>query len=434
MGVATSLSELLFGKADKAEEVQGAEYWKTFTEYAPQFSTFGGNLYEQALTRSVIERYAMACAKLDPQITGSAKPRLKKLIKSQPNSFMTWSAFLARIATILEMDTTAYVVPAFNENLQIVGLFPLKAESAEILLYKDEPWVRFQFATGDTSAIELRNVCILTKFQYTSDYFGEGNKAIESTLELLKTQEKAQANAVRNGADIRFLAKVTGQMHEDDLERKRELFSERNLSANNKSGLLMYDQTFDEVKQIEPQHYVMADGEMDRIRQNVFQYFGMNEQILTNSYTEETWGAYYEGKVEPFAIQLSEGLTNLLYTENERMRGNKITFSSNRLAYASNASKRNMCRDMTDRAVMMINEAREVLQLPPVEGGDVFMPRGEYNPRGGDGLPVGGKTNSKSKGDPNDPADYDRDVDPAEHDTNYKETDTKGEKDKDYGL
>jgi hypothetical protein len=53
-------------------------------------------------------------------------------------------------------------------------------------------------------------------------------------------------------------------------------------------------------------------------------------------------------------------------------------FSANRLEYASAASKRNMNRDMTDRAIMTINEGRELLQLAPIEGGDIFILRGEY--------------------------------------------------------
>jgi len=33
---------------------------------------------------------------------------------------------------------------------------------------------------------------------------------------------------------------------------------------------------------------------------------------------------------------------------------------------------------MCDRGIMTINEAREILQLPPIENGDVFILRGEY--------------------------------------------------------
>jgi hypothetical protein len=116
---------------------------------------------------------------------------------------------------------------------------------------------------------------------------------------------------------------------------------------------------------------------MERIENNVFDYFGINRKILQNAYDENAWDAYYEGIIEPFALHLGEALTQATFTMRERPQ-NYIMFSSNRLEYASEASKRNMNRDMTDRAIMTLNEGRELLQLPPLEGGDVFILRGEY--------------------------------------------------------
>ena len=141
---------------------------------------------------------------------------------------------------------------------------------------------------------------------------------------------------------------------------------------------MIYDNTFESMKQVEPVSYTVSPEEMDRIQRNVFNYFGVNESILQSSYTEEEFGAFYESQIEPFAVQLGEGLTQMLYTPTQRRHGNRVVFSANRLEYASNASKRNMIRDMLDRCVMTLNEAREILQLPPTENGDVFIARGEY--------------------------------------------------------
>ena len=47
--------------------------------------------------------------------------------------------------------------------------------------------------------------------------------------------------------------------------------------------------------------------------------------ILQNKYTEDEWNAYYEGKIEPFAIQLSLVMSNMTYTARELSFGNAIT-------------------------------------------------------------------------------------------------------------
>ena len=68
----------------------------------------------------------------------------------------------------------------------------------------------------------------------------------------------------------------------------------------------------------------------------------------------------------------------MLYTFNERTRGNGIMLTSNRLQYLSNADKLQVSTQLVDRGIMSRNDAREIWNLPPVEGGDELVIRGEY--------------------------------------------------------
>jgi hypothetical protein len=52
--------------------------------------------------------------------------------------------------------------------------------------------------------------------------------------------------------------------------------------------------------------------------------------------------------------------------------------TSNRLQYLSNADKLSVSSQMLDRGIMSINDVREIWNLPPVDGGDVRIIRGEY--------------------------------------------------------
>lgn len=364
--------------SDEAARTSASPYFKTATEYCPVFTTPNGAVYEEALTRAAIEKFAALASKLKPEVVGSAKPRVRRAIKTTPNDYMSWPSFIQRCATLLLTDTTVAIVPSLTDRMEIEGLFPLKFDTCEIVEYKGEAWARFTVRSGDVYAVELANVCLLTRFQYESDFFGGGNSALKPALELLDYQRQANEQAVKNGAKIQFIGQVTSMVHPEDLERKRDRFSESNLSSSNTSGLLLYDQTFSSLQQIEPMSYTVDTDEMERIEDSVFSYFGINKSILQSDFTEEQFSAYYESQIEPFAVQLGEGLTRMLYTPRERSAGNRVAFSANRLEYATNASKRNMIRDMLDRRVMTVNEAREILQLPPIPGGDVFIERGEY--------------------------------------------------------
>ena len=48
------------------------------------------------------------------------------------------------------------------------------------------------------------------------------------------------------------------------------------------------------------------------------------------------------------------------------------------MMYMSNNDKLQVSSQLLDRGVMSINDIREIWNLPPVEGGDVRIIRGEY--------------------------------------------------------
>lgn len=374
------LLDKIFKKFSNSE-VSGLGY-QTFTEYEPVFTTWNGCLIEQELTRAAIERFASACSKLKPEIYGNANPSVTRAIHTQPNPLMTWSGFLNRVATCYQVDGTAVITPVFSRDMRIIGFFPLKFATADVIDLDGEPWVKFYFNVGEPAALKLSEVCILSKLKYESDVFGEPN-CLNQTMQLIHAQAEAQQNAIENAAKIRFIGQLNGQVREDDMQKKRERFVADNLSANNEGGLLVYDATWANVREIKQDSYVISAEEMKRIEDNVFNYFGINKDILQNSYDEDGWNAYYEGTVEPFAIALSEGLSSMCFTPEQRYsitrgRKNGIEFSSSRLEYASINSKIKAICNMVDRGLMSINQALEIMQLPPVADGDTRVIRGEY--------------------------------------------------------
>ena len=140
----------------------------------------------------------------------------------------------------------------------------------------------------------------------------------------------------------------------EDIRKERERFTEDNLSADNDSGMIIYDNKFSELKQVESKPYTPNALQMQNIQENVCTHFGTNMDILQNKFNEETWNAYYEGKIEPFAIQLSLVMSNMTFSDREIACGNAITFSANRLQYASNATKLQVSTQLFDLSLIHI--------------------------------------------------------------------------------
>jgi hypothetical protein len=121
------------------------------------------------------------------------------------------------------------------------------------------------------------------------------------------------------------------------------------------------------------------DAEQTKLIQtNVYNYFGVNEKILQNSYTEDEFNAFYEGKIEPFALQLGLVLTNMTFSNKETAFGNQIILTSNRLQYASNKTKLEVSSQMFDRGILTTNQVMDIWNMAHVEEGDKRFIRREY--------------------------------------------------------
>lgn len=361
------------------ERKRADEYFKTLTAYRPVFHDWRGELYESALVRAAIDARARHISKLKVEMVGTAKPELQRLLKLGPNQFQTWGQFLYRVSTILDVNSTAFIVPIVDKDLKVTGYFPVLPERVEIIEFNGEPWLKYKFTHGQEAAIEMKYCAVLNRFQYRSDFFGTGNRALDETMDLISIQNQGIKEGAKNSATYRFMAKTTNFTTPDDLREERKRFSERNLSAEaDGGGVLLFPNTYTDIKQLAGDTYSPDPKQMELIQTNVFDYFGVNEDVLQNKAYGDAWSAFYEGAIEVFAIQFSDAMTKAIFTENERSRGSELILTANRLQYLSNADKLNVTAQLTDRGIFSINEAREVFNLPPVEGGDVRTIRGEY--------------------------------------------------------
>ncbi len=370
------LFEKIFGRRQQKIEVQN--YFKTLSAYTPVFTNYNGGLYEMELTRAAVHAFALACSKLKPEMMGTARKTLGKRLQYRPNPYMDTSKFLYRLATILACNNNAFIVPMEDEMGLIQGYYPLLPEQCEVVDVNGEAYLRYTFSNGQRAAIEFARVGVINQFQYTDDFFGEDNKALYPTMQLIHTQNQGIINGVKNSANIRFLAKIANILNPEDIKKERNRFTEDNLSADNKSGMIIYDGKFADLKQVESKPFVVNSAQMAQINENVFNYFGVNAAILQNKFTEDEWNAFYEGKIEPFAIQLSLVMSNMTFTPAQIERGNGIMFSANRLQYASNQTKLNVSTQLFDRGLLTRNGVMDIWNMPRVEGGDKYYIRKEY--------------------------------------------------------
>lgn len=375
-----SFFDKIFKKDRESEKV--LQKYTVFTElngYRPVFHSWGGQIYESELVRAAIDARARHISKLEPLFYGSARPSLINKMKHAPNEWQTWSQFFYRASTILDVKNTCIFVPVFDADMMVTGYYPVLPHRCEIVEYNKEPWIRYKFGSGEEAAVELRLCAILTKYQYKHDFFGEDNKAMHPTIELLDYNRQGINEAVKNSGAWNFMAQADNFTDPDDLELERKRFAKKNLARDAENdGFILFPNTYRNVQQIKQAQYTLDAEQMERIQKNVYDYFGVNEKVMQNAANGDELDAFFNGCVEPFAIQISEALTRAMFSLRERSNGAKFFASSNRLQYMSTSAKVGMAQQLLDRGVMTINEARELFNFAPVPNGDIRAIRGEF--------------------------------------------------------
>ena len=371
-------------RPDKAKESQKAlndayTMFKTLTAYQPVFTNWGGAIYESEIVRAAIDARARHISKLKIEIIGSANPSLQSKLRQGPNQWQTWSQFFYRTSTILDINNNCFIVPVFDDRMIVTGVFPVLPANCTLLEYDKELWLRYHFSNGQIGAVKFNECAVLTKHQYRSDFFGDSNSAISETMKLIHIQNQGIEEAVKNTSTFRFMAQMDNFVKPDDLAKERARFTSENLSAESSAGgFLLFPNTYKDIKQIDVKPYTVDADQMKQIRENVYNYFGVNEDVLQNKAFGDAWSAFYEGAIEPFAIQFSEAVSKALFTERERAQGTHLMATANRLQYMTNSDKLNVTAQLLDRGLFSLNEAREIWNLPPVENGDQRVIRGEY--------------------------------------------------------
>lgn len=371
------LLDLIFSKKEKT--LVASNTFKTFNAYTPVFSSWNGKLYESELVRASCDAKARHIAKLKVEMRGSANKPLQTKVKHQPNNFQTWSQFLYRLSTILDVDGTAFIVPVSDRLGDICGYYPILPSQTSIVEFQGVQYLRYQFSTGGIASVELEKCGIMTRHQYRDDFFGTNNVALKPTMDLMNIQNQGIQENIKNGASFRFMAKLTNFAKPEDIKKERENFTEQNLKTDS-GGFLLFPNTYDSIQQIQSRPYPVNPEQIKIIQTNVFNYFGVNEKILQNSAFGDDLDAFYEGAIEPFAIQLSEVLTKMTFTQTEQSYGAEIIVNANRLQYMRTSDKIALAREGSDRGWLTIDEIRDLLDYPRLEGeeGSKRPVRGEY--------------------------------------------------------
>ena len=369
-----SLFDKIFRVLKEPIETQRAEI---MSGGAAIFTPFSGNAYESDIYRAAVDAIARNAAKLKgthvitaPERRKRGDQHLNRILQVRPNPYMTAYDLIYKLVTHYYLYNNAFAFLQKDDRGNLVAIYPLLPQNVEYLTNATgEMYCRFLFANGQQVTLHFSEVFVARRFFNSNDLLGDTNTAILPTLDLAHTQNEGLQNSIKSNATIRGILKYNQVLSPEKLKEEKEAFINDYLTVGNNGGIAAIDSKYEYVP-LELNPVSIDDKQLDSVKKKIYEYLGISESIVNSTYTEDEWAAFYESVLETLALQFSLELTDKLFTEREQAFGNSIIFESNRLQFASNATKTNILKELTPLGLFTINQALEILNLPPVEDGD----------------------------------------------------------------
>ena len=369
-----SLFNFIFGKKDNNQQNITQTQFQLLSGWNTQFSTLPEGTYNSKVARQVIDRIATHCAKLVPKhiqgnITNNIKGDINFLLSNQPNPLMNTFDFIYRIISLLYTDCNAFIYIAKDKSGFITGFYPVLATTYELLQGADGTmYLQFDFVNGQTYTIPYLELIHLRLFYNRNDVFGMSNRVLQTDLNTADTVSQGIDKAIKTTSNLKGILQYENSMLKNkDLVKTKDDFVKDFLNMDNEGGIAALDAkaTFKEVN-LKP--ITLDNEQLKQVNYNIFDYFGVSEKIVDNSFTEEEWNAFYEGIIEARAIQMSYAFTNKIFKRQSIKDGHKIIFTANRLQYSTLTNKISLIKEAGALGLLTKDEAREIIELPQLGG------------------------------------------------------------------
>lgn len=358
---------------DKFEQTT-AQQFEMLTGGFKSFSQFSGDAYSNDIYRSAVDTIARHIAKLSGKHVNNTKDfnnyKINRILQNRPNPYMSGYDFLYKVATQYYLFNNAFILVQKDDKGNLKNLYPLTPSSVEYVVDgAGEMYLKFLFNDGEIVHFHISEIAVLRRHFNSNELLGDNNDAIMNTLQLAYTQNEGMTEAIKNSAQIRGILKYNQALSPSKLKEAKEDFTRNYLSMANNGGVVPLDSSLD-YQQLNMSDVQIDTSQIKVIKQKIYEYLGINEAIVTGNYDENTFQAFFESVIEPFAIQLSSELTEKIFTEREQSFSNRIIYESSKLQYASNQSKSTIIKELLPLGLLTINEARDLMNLPHVEDGD----------------------------------------------------------------
>lgn len=333
------------------------------------------NIFENHVIRTIINAVARQASKLEVQHRDDngivRKSNVTKILGRRPNALMSPAVFFHAIVVQLIENSNAFIYLPFNKYGEVTEAKLIEYDQCKFYKWNNRILISVQFKSQITvynyeDIVHLR-IC------YKGGVAGKSiTPDIQELVDLVHVSNEKLSKSVRRSGELNAYVKSEINLSDDKKDDIRNDFV-TNL-INDGSGIAVMDGKT-ELKEVNIKYSYLTEKQLKTIKQNLYNYFGIPEEIIKGGFSEEQFSAFLEMIIEPIVMQMQQEFSYKWFTEDELDAGNTIIFKTNRLRMASLANKGSYIETMTDKGIMSINDAREFADMERLQDENADVPR-----------------------------------------------------------
>ena len=340
------------------------------------FTPFGSNILDSSMVRSSIDYIANSIAKSTVTHTRPKSNGENEILNSEiirvincPNSYQNQFAFFYRLISELYISNNAFIYCKYDDRFMLKELHVLNYSDVQLKEKDNKLFATFRIKNVINEAVTMpyeELIHIRRHYNSKTFYADNSNKCLATPLETNNKVFQGIDNMIELSAKIKVVLTYAGVLKEQDKAKEIEKFKEMLEKGEGVAGI--DGKATLSTLNVKPE--VVDDKTFSIVKNTIYSFFGVTEELINGSASEQQVQNFYDQVVAPILKQLSDEFTMKLFTKTEIGYGNKILFSSQSMIFASLNTKTNLIKEMMGLGVLTINESRAVLGMPPIEGGN----------------------------------------------------------------
>lgn len=316
-----------------------------------------------------------------------------KRLKFAPNPFMTSTPMMTLLETWRNHHGNAYAYLSYDNSGSLIGIYPLHPQNVRLWidnakLFSGSEKLYYEYIKDGKSYYFNSDEILHLKGGLSKDgIVGVSvRETLATTLTGVKASQKYLNNLYERGLTAKAILKYTGDLSKENQKKMLETMGEFINSNNNPSGIFPLPIGMD----IIPLDLKLSDSQFFELKKytalQIAGAFGVKPNHL-NDYDKSSYSnsemqnlMFYVDTLL-YILSLYEEEFNLkLLTEKERLSGLRFEFNVATILKGDLKTQAECITKFIQSGVYTINEARNLMGLPSVEGGDIIVMNGSYVP------------------------------------------------------